>query len=96
MFVLANCYLDRWLSTYLEANPKHSMYAFCINHKSPGYFHLLFKESQNKPVRDWPVKIIPGAFELQTGKYTDIKGLTNGFKILYGNLLKKNRQQAGR
>ncbi|MCJ1469022.1 Transcription elongation factor spt6 [Pseudocyphellaria aurata] len=38
---------ERWLTTYTEANPIRSVYAFCINPKHPGYFHLCFKAGQH-------------------------------------------------
>lgn len=42
------CSTEQWLATYTEANPRRSMYAFCINKQFPGYFDLCFKEGQGK------------------------------------------------
>ncbi|KAI9657626.1 MAG: Transcription elongation factor spt6 [Bathelium mastoideum] len=73
---------DQWLETYTEANPKRSMYAFCLNPKFPGYFHLCFKAGRDAELCNWGVKIIPNAFELRKNVYPDMRGLKNGFKLL--------------
>lgn len=76
---------EQWLTTYTEANPKRSMYAFCINPKYPGYFSLCFKAGQSAEPQSWPVKIVPNAFELQRNQYPDTRALKNGFKLLFAN-----------
>ncbi|KAL1865272.1 Transcription elongation factor spt6 [Paecilomyces lecythidis] len=81
---------ERWLTTYTEANPKRSVYAFCINPKYPGYFYLCFKAGQNASLHSWPVKVIPQGYELQRNPYPDMRALCNGFKLLFTNM------QAGR
>ncbi|PNS19134.1 hypothetical protein CAC42_1870 [Sphaceloma murrayae] len=73
---------ETWLKTYCEANPKRSMYAFCINPKWPGYFDLCYKQGRDAPVSSWPVKVIPNAFELQKNAYPDMRSLKNGFKLI--------------
>lgn len=78
-----NRHADKWLETYMEANPKRSMYAFCINPKFPGYFHLCFKADLRSPLSSWNVKVIPNAFELQKNPYSDMRALKNGFKLLF-------------
>lgn len=83
--IKTDIFLGQWLSTYTEANPKRSMYAFCLNPKNPGYFYLCFKNSQVAPLASWPVKVIPNAFELQGNKYPDMQALKNGFKTLIMN-----------
>ncbi|KAF2841910.1 transcription elongation factor spt6 [Patellaria atrata CBS 101060] len=82
---------EQWLSTYAEANPKRSMYAFCINPKFPGYFFLCFKAGLNAPLSSWPVKVIPNAFELQRNPYPDMRALKNGFKLLFANQASQRR-----
>ena len=77
---------EQWLTTYTEANPKRSMYAFCINPKYPGYFYLCFKAGLEAPCASWPIKIVPGAFELQKSQYPQVSALKNGFKLLYQNM----------
>ncbi|TAQ90193.1 hypothetical protein B7494_g1457 [Chlorociboria aeruginascens] len=72
---------ERWLTTYTEANPKRSVYAFCLDTKHPGHFFLCFKAGQLARVNSWPVKIIPNAYELMKSQYPDIKALSNGFKL---------------
>jgi transcription elongation factor SPT6 len=69
------------LTTYTEANPKRSVYAFCIDKKHPGYFHLCFKVSKEAEVKTWSVRIVPKGFELGSNAYPDMKGLCNGFKM---------------
>jgi transcription elongation factor SPT6 len=78
-------FTDQWLATYTEANPRRSMYAFCINAKFPGYFDLCFKEGPRADVRAWGVKVIPQGFELMKNKYPDMRALKNGFKTLMQN-----------
>ena len=77
---------EKWLTTYTEANPRRSVYAFCLDPKHPGYFHLCFKAGLAAKLQTWPVKVVPGGFELQKVQYTDMKGLCNGFKILFSNM----------
>lgn len=83
--IVTNSIAEQWLTTYTEANPKRSMYAFCINPKYPGYFYLCFKAGQGAPLASWPVKVIPNAFELQRNHYPDMRALKNGFKLLFAN-----------
>ncbi|KAL8904347.1 MAG: hypothetical protein Q9207_003326 [Kuettlingeria erythrocarpa] len=82
---------ERWLSTYTEANPKRSVYAFCIDPKHPGYFFLCFKAGQHAQLQSWPVKVVPQAFELQRNMYPDMRALCNGFKLLFTNMQSKRR-----
>lgn len=63
------------------------MYQFCLNRDKPGYFHLVFKAGQKAKIMDWPVKIIPNGFELRGQGYPDMRGLCNGFKLLFGNMV---------
>ncbi|KAL8859043.1 MAG: hypothetical protein Q9178_004524 [Gyalolechia marmorata] len=85
---------ERWLSTYTEANPKRSVYAFCIDPKHPGYFFLCFKAGQHAQLQSWPVKVVPQAFELQRNMYPDMRALCNGFKLLFTNM--QNGKRPGR
>ena len=77
--------LERWLTTYTEANPKRSVYAFCIDPKRPGHFFLCFKAGQQADLANWKVKIVPNAFELRGNAYPDMRALCNGFKLLVLN-----------
>ncbi|KAF2762407.1 transcription elongation factor-like protein spt6 [Pseudovirgaria hyperparasitica] len=74
---------EQWLKTYTEANPKRSMYAFCIMPKFPGYFQICFKAGQYADLGSWPIKVIPNAFELKHVQYPDMRALKNGFKLLF-------------
>ncbi|KAG9246272.1 SH2 domain-containing protein [Calycina marina] len=79
--------LEEWLNTYTIANPSRSVYAFCIDKKHPGYFHLCFKAGVKAKVNSWPVRIIPNAFELMKSPYPDMKALCNGFKLRHASEL---------
>ena len=84
--------LDRWLTNYTEANPKRSVYAFCIDPQHPGYFHLCFKAGQHAQVQNWLVKVSPGAYELQKVQYQDMRALCNGFKMIFQNMQNQKRR----
>jgi transcription elongation factor SPT6 len=83
-------YSEEWLKTYTEANPRRSMYAFCINPKFPGHFNLCFMVGRGADLGIWPVKVIPNAFELKKSQYPDMKALKNGFKTLLMNQGQQN------
>ncbi|KAI9719067.1 MAG: Transcription elongation factor spt6 [Candelaria pacifica] len=83
---------ERWLTTYTEANPKRSVYNFCLNDKYPGYFYLVFKAGQHAHVGNWPVKVVPNAFECQRHPYPDMRSLCNGFKLLFQNMQNGKRR----
>ena len=75
--------IEQWLTAYMEANPKRSMYAFCINREYPGYFYMCFKAGQGAKHMNWPIKVVPSAFELKGHPYPDMRALKNGFKTLF-------------
>lgn len=81
-----NVSVDEWLTTYTNANPKRSMYQFCINRERPGSFHLCFKAGQKAKLMDWTVKVIPQGFQLMNQPYPDMRNLCNGFKMIFGNM----------
>ena len=83
---------ERWLTTYTEANPKRSVYNFCIDPKHAGYFFLCFKAGQHAQVQHWAVKVVPQAFELQKNMYPDMRALCNGFKLLFTNMQSSKRR----
>lgn len=80
---------EKWLTTYIDANPNRSAYAFCIDHQHPGYFWLLFKASRSARVIALPVRAIPQGFELKGYQYPDMRALCNGFKLRYQNEFSK-------
>ena len=84
---------EKWLTTYMDANPNRSTYAFCIDQKHPGYFWLCFKASRTAKVNGWVVRVIPHAFELMKSPYPDMRALCNGFKLRYQSELMKMQQQ---
>ncbi|KAH6665904.1 transcription elongation factor SPT6 [Plectosphaerella plurivora] len=86
--------VEKWLTTYLDANPNSSAYAFCIDPKHAGYFWLMFKAGKNERVNALPVKVMHEGYELLKNKYPDMRGLCNGFKLMYQNeIAKKAKQQ---
>ncbi|OIW23683.1 transcription elongation factor [Coniochaeta ligniaria NRRL 30616] len=87
--------IERWLTTYMDANPNRSTYAFCIDTKKAGYFWLCFKASKNTKVNAWPVRVVPHAYELMKNQYPDVRSLCNGFKLRYQNEMLRV-QQGGR
>jgi len=90
---MLTCIPERWLTTYTEANPKRSVYNFCIDPKHAGYFFLCFKAGQQAKVQDWLVKVIPGAYELRRVQYQDMLALCNGFKIQWQNQMMAKTQK---
>ncbi|KAL5372344.1 hypothetical protein DPSP01_013579 [Paraphaeosphaeria sporulosa] len=74
---------EQWLATYCNANTTRSMYAFCAIPKHPGYFWLCFQAGRDGMKGEWPVKVIPNAFEMQKNVYPDMVALKNGFKMLF-------------
>ncbi|KAL6859661.1 transcription elongation factor Spt6 [Trichoderma novae-zelandiae] len=80
---------EKWLITYVDANPNRSAYAFCIDTKHPGYFWLCFKASKTARVIGLPVRTIPQGFELRGYQYPDMRALCNGFKLRFQNEFSK-------
>ncbi|KAH7326281.1 SH2 domain-containing protein [Stachybotrys elegans] len=80
---------EKWLTTYIDANPNRSAYAFCIDAKHPGYFWLCFKASRTAKVIGIPIRAIPQGFELKGYQYPDMRALCNGFKLRYQNEFSK-------
>ncbi|RDA92502.1 hypothetical protein CP533_4190 [Ophiocordyceps camponoti-saundersi (nom. inval.)] len=80
---------EKWLTTYIDANPNRSTYAFCLDTKHPGYFWLCFKASRTAKVIGLPVRSIPQGYELKGYQYPDMRALCNGFKLRYQNEFSK-------
>ncbi|KAK9484885.1 SH2 domain-containing protein [Lipomyces starkeyi] len=83
--------VERWLTTYTEANPRRSNYAFCLDTKNPGYFCLCFKAGLNSKLVMWPVKVIPNGYQLLNAIYPDVQQLCNGFKMQYAAKMQRKR-----
>lgn len=92
----SNSATEKWLTTYVDANPNRSAYAFCINPKHPGYFWLVFKATKASRVNALPVKVMNEGYELMKNRYPDMRGLCNGFKILYSNEMSRMQRQQQR
>ncbi|KAH6649718.1 SH2 domain-containing protein [Chaetomium tenue] len=85
--------LEKWLTTYIDANPNRSTYAFCLDTRHPGYFFICFKASRSSKVIGWMIRVIPHAYELMKSQYPDMRALCNGFKLRYQSEMLK--MQAG-
>ena len=85
---------EKWLTTYVDANPTKSAYAFCIDPKYPGYFFLCFKANRKSNVNSRHVRVIPHAYELMKSQYPDMRALCNGFKLNYQT--ESMKMQSGR
>jgi transcription elongation factor SPT6 len=86
---------EKWLTTYIDANPNRSTYAFCLDTKHPGYFYLCFKASRGSKVNAWMVRVIPHAYELLKNQYPDMRALCNGFKLRYQSEMLKMQSSGG-
>jgi len=74
--------VERWLSAYTNARPTQSVYAYCFDHRRPGYFLLCYQLGANQPIKDIHVKVLPNGYELMRNAYPDVQSLSNGFKML--------------
>ncbi|KAG5359514.1 Transcription elongation factor SPT6 [Yarrowia sp. C11] len=74
---------EQSMDSYLRGGSKRAIYRFVLSTKKAGYFHLLVKTDQKSPMLDWPVKVIPGGYQLGGEKYPDVMKLCNGFKTLF-------------
>lgn len=74
--------VERWLQAYTHARPTQSVYAFCFDHRRPGYILLSYMLGANQPIRDLHVRILPNGYELLRNQYPDVLSLTNGFKMM--------------
>jgi transcription elongation factor SPT6 len=87
---------EKWIATYMDANPTRSTYAFCLDPAHPGYFFLCFKVSKAMPVLSWPIKVIPHAYQMLQKDYPDMRAVCNGFKLRYQNEVKTELARRGR
>lgn len=74
---------EQAMDSYLRGGSKRAVYRFVLSTKKAGYFHLLVKTDQKSPMLDWPVKVIPGGYQLGGEKYPDVMKLCNGFKTVF-------------
>ncbi|KAE8258218.1 hypothetical protein A4X13_0g1828 [Tilletia indica] len=72
--------LQRFLNNQTLANPTRSIYAFGIDAKRPGYFKLCYKMGRDAGIQTWPVKVLPGAFQLNQAQVLDVNEVCNAFK----------------
>ena len=74
--------VERWMKAYTDSRPTPSVYAFCFDHRRPGYLLLCYMLGANEPIKELHVRVLPNAYELLGHAYPDVLGLTNGFKMM--------------
>lgn len=74
--------VEKWLSAYTNARPTQSVYAFCFDHKRPGYFLLSYMLGANQPIKDLHVKVLPNGFEFMKSAFPNVQSVINGFKTM--------------
>ena len=45
--------LDKFLTSFVAANPTKSIYGFTLNRKKPGHFHLSFLPKKGSSIQTW-------------------------------------------
>ncbi|GAA93517.1 uncharacterized protein L969DRAFT_25222 [Mixia osmundae IAM 14324] len=93
--------LEYYLKNYVLARPDKAAYGFAIDKEKPGWFLLGFVFNKNTAVKYWPVRVIPGAFQLRVGNddaarepLANVAALCNAFKVRQAVLLAGNANLA--
>jgi transcription elongation factor SPT6 len=66
------------------------MYGFCLDTDRPGFLRLAFlnKSTMNGgAIQNWPVRLLPGAYQLGTAEVPGMPELCNAFKAQYSSRL---------
>lgn len=82
--------LESYLKNYVQAHPGRSMYGFSIDSDHPGYLKLCFLNKSTKDggvIQTWPVKVLPGAYQLGSAEVPGVTELCNAFKAQYSSRL---------
>lgn len=87
--------VEDWLRTYTKSNPRRSVYAFCYDHKRPGYFSLMYQTGASTPVQTLAVKVVPGGYTLLNHSYPGVNELVNGFKTMMKTQMSELSRQRG-
>ncbi|BGP25171.1 transcription elongation factor SPT6 [Rhodotorula toruloides] len=79
--------LEKFLSTWTNANPGKSIYAFGweSDRRKAGQVVLGFKTNEKSGVQYWPVFVVPEGYMLKGSVHGDIPSLINAFKIAYSS-----------
>lgn len=81
---------EAYLKNYVQAHPGRSMYGFSIDSDRPGFLKLCFLNKSTKDggvIQTWPVKILPGAYQLNNAEVPGVTELCNAFKAQYSSRL---------
>lgn len=87
--------LDGYLINYVQAHPGSSAYGFSLDSKRAGWAKLSFLSRSPKNggvVQSWPVKILPGAYQLFDAELPGMTELCNAFKMQYKARLEMQKQ----
>lgn len=87
--------LDKFLTTWTNANPGRSIYAFGWNsdRRKAGQVVLGFRTNDKVPIAHWDVSIVPEGYMLKGQVHGDVQSLVNAFKHAY--LYSMQNPQAG-
>ncbi|GAA5884951.1 hypothetical protein JCM3774_000862 [Rhodotorula dairenensis] len=87
--------LDKFLTTWTNANPGRSIYAFGWNsdRRKAGQVVLGFRTNDKVPIAHWDVSIVPEGYVLKGQVHGDVQSLVNAFKHAY--LYSMQNPQAG-
>ncbi|KAL1922960.1 uncharacterized protein VTP21DRAFT_9336 [Calcarisporiella thermophila] len=77
--------LNEHLNAACLANPRQSVYGFCIAPEYPGSFNLAFKLGPQTQCNRWIIKVMPNGFKIGRTSYPDVLSLINGFKRIMMN-----------
>lgn len=84
--------LESFLKNYVQAHPGRSNYGFSIDSDRPGYLKLAFLNKSTKDggqIQTWPVKVLPGAYQLNNAEVPGVTELCNAFKAQYSSRLQE-------
>ncbi|EIW70012.1 hypothetical protein TREMEDRAFT_71488 [Tremella mesenterica DSM 1558] len=87
--------LEAYLKNYVQAHPGRSMYGFSLDSDRPGYLKLCFLNKSTKDggvIQTWPVKVLPGAYQLNNAEVPGVTELCNAFKAQYSSRLSEQGQ----
>ncbi|KAL7424162.1 Transcription elongation factor spt6 [Cryptotrichosporon argae] len=82
--------LESYLKNYVQAHPGRSTYGFTVDSDRPGYIKLCFLNKAAKDggvISTWPVKVLPGAYQLGNAEVPGVTELCNAFKTQYSSRL---------
>ncbi|KAH8116918.1 transcription elongation factor SPT6 [Phellopilus nigrolimitatus] len=73
--------LQKFLMSFVAANPNKSIYGFTLNRKKPGHFSLSFLAKKASSIQTWPVRVAPEAYYLFDAAAAGVGELCNASKF---------------